>query len=83
MHELAHELLHHTDRLSHVTAETEAESIAFVVCAYLGIPGLNSPNYIALVGADKEKIRLSLERIQRTARQLIEAIDPAPVPDKD
>jgi hypothetical protein len=76
IHEIAHELLHKANRADHATMETEAESVAYIVATYLGIPGLNSPNYIALSGGTSETITKSLSVIQATAHRIIEAIDP-------
>jgi len=53
--------------------ELEAESVAYVVAKHFGIEGLASPNYVALHGATAELILDHLDRIRKTARQIIRA----------
>ncbi len=60
------------------TEEVEAESISYAVCQYYGIEtGDNSFGYIASWSEGKElkELRASLETINRTASELISAID--------
>ena len=60
------------------TEEVEAESISYAVCQYYGIEtGDNSFGYIASWSEGKElkELRASLETINRTASELITAID--------
>jgi hypothetical protein len=76
-HELAHELLHRdraTRPASKTVRETEAEAVAFVVCTAAGLDGGNTASdYIQLYQGDAETLSASLERIQQTAHQLIQA----------
>lgn len=79
IHELAHELLHHEgDSMPDRTIrELEAESVAYVVAKHFGLQDLASPNYVALHGADAELIMAHLERIRRTAAEIIASIQSA------
>lgn len=76
IHELAHELMHQgKERMRDRTLiELEAESVAYVVARHFGLGGLASPNYVALHGADAELILAHLERIRKTATEIITAI---------
>ena len=78
VHELAHELLHRTDRRKETTArvrELEAEAVAFVVTRAAGLDSLvRSSDYIQLYGGDKELFLASLSHIQRVASDLIGAL---------
>lgn len=78
-HELAHELLHTGERArkrprprTEAEAETEAEATAYVVLRALGLPS-TAPRYIAWRGGSGELLARSLGRVQRAARQLLEA----------
>lgn len=75
VHELAHELLHRSDRRKETTArvrELEAEAVAFVVTRAAGLDSLvRSSDYIQLYGGDKELFLASLSHIQRVASDLI------------
>lgn len=83
-HELAHEVLHQTERaralalkrpapaLTYAQKETEAEATAYVVLAALGLEP-PSPAYIAWQGGTGETVLRSLGRVQRAARQILEA----------
>lgn len=75
IHELAHEMMHQgKDRSSNRTIlELEAESVAYVVARHFGLDGLSSPNYIALHGADADMILAHLDRIRKTAAEIISA----------
>ncbi|MCA9281063.1 MAG: DUF1738 domain-containing protein [Phycisphaeraceae bacterium] len=77
VHELAHELLHHGDDRpgSKTVRETEAEAVAFVVCQAIGLDsGTAASDYIHLYRGDTETLTESLERIQRTATEIIAAL---------
>jgi hypothetical protein len=55
--------------------ETEAEAVAFVVCYGVGLDvNTASSDYIQLYNGDKETLMESLERIQRTAVEILEAV---------
>jgi len=74
-HELAHEALHKADRteLTRAVAELEAESVAYVVCTHFGLDvEVRSSRYIALWEGDSKALRASLERIAKTARDIID-----------
>lgn len=80
VHELAHELLHQSkgkDRPCKTVRETEAEAVAFVVNHAIGLETNSaSSDYIKLYRGDSETLASSLERIQKTASRIIEAILP-------
>jgi hypothetical protein len=78
VHEYAHELLHHSgDRpASRDTRELEAEAVAFVVGAAVGLDTTDSSrDYIHLYRGDREALAESLTRVQRTASAILQAID--------
>jgi len=76
VHELAHELLHYGDQApSKATKEIEAEAVAYVVCAHFDLPGLNSPNYLALFDADASKLAARTERIRKAACEIISYVE--------
>ena len=77
-HETAHELLH-KDRNNmpkdKKIRECEAEAIAFVICHGIGLDtNTASSDYIQLYNGDKETLMKSLERIQRTASEILDAV---------
>ncbi len=77
-HELAHEALHWEDRgpFTRSVAELEAESVAYVVCKYVGLDvEVRSSRYIALWDGDSKALRSSLERIADTARSIIDDLE--------
>jgi len=78
VHELAHELLHRSERRKETTRtirELEAEAVAFVVCRAAGLDGLaRSSDYIQLYQGDKELLLQSLSHIQRAAAQIIDGL---------
>ncbi len=86
VHELAHELLHHRGERpeSRTVRETEAEAVAFVVCHAVGLDtNTAASDYIQLYQGTTETLAASLDRIQRTAADIIAAVsveEPAPVP---
>ena len=77
-HEVAHEMMHRDERRSSTTKrirETEAEAVAFVVCSAIGLEtGSAAADYIGLYGGDAKLLSESLEYIQRTATQILNAI---------
>lgn len=78
VHELAHEIFH-KDRDSvpkdRKVRETEAEAVAFVVCNGIGLDvNSSSSDYIQLYDGDRKTLLESLERIQRTAAEILGAI---------
>lgn len=71
LHELGHSLLSHTKvkkRLDRSIEELEAEAVAFVLGHKLGIE-IPSEFYICSWGGDGKKIRRSLSKIDRAARE--------------
>jgi len=79
IHEIAHELLHQgSDRsVSTSIRELEAESVAFVVARHFNLTDTrSSPNYVALHGADSKAILDHLERIRKTATEIITELEP-------
>lgn len=78
-HELAHEMLHQgEERSSKTVRETEAEAVAHIVSAAIGLEaGSAAVDYIRLYDGDRETLSNSLEAIQKTAQAIIEAIQPA------
>ncbi|MFZ2874271.1 MAG: ArdC family protein [Phycisphaerales bacterium] len=78
VHELAHELQHRgEDRrdFSKTVRETEAEAVAFVVSAAIGLDtGTAASDYIQLYNGDKDTLSHSLDRIQKTASSILAAI---------
>lgn len=78
VHETAHEILHQdpTNRPKEKTVrEAEAEAVAYVVCQGIGLDvNTASSDYIQLYDGDKKTLMQSLERIQRTAAEILEAV---------
>ncbi len=82
IHEIAHSILHSgTNNLKDsATMETEAESIAFIVCSHLGVDTSDySFGYLATWSSNKElpELQKSLSTIQKTAHDLIDKLDQA------
>ena len=82
VHEMAHEMLHRSERRTLTTKEvreTEAEAVAFVVCQSIGLQtGTASADYIQLWNGDAKLLQESLEVVQRTAAVILAAIVPKP-----
>ncbi len=79
VHEVAHEILHKAERRAATTKtlrELEAEAVAFVVSKAIGLNPTSSADYIQLYRGDAELLLESLEIIQRTALQILSAIQP-------
>ena len=85
IHEAAHQALHSKDALeasgekkSKNQKETEAESVAYVVCQHYGIDTSDySFGYVASWSEGKEvpELKASLDTIRRTASEMIQKID--------
>ena len=77
-HELAHEMMHRTERRSSTSKrirETEAEAVAFVISHAIGLDtGSAAQDYIQLYEGDAKLLTESLEYIQQTANQILNAI---------
>jgi hypothetical protein len=86
VHEMAHEMLHRSERRTLTTkevreTEAEAEAVAFVVCQSLGLQtGSASADYIQLWNGSAKLLQESLEVVQRTASVILGAIAPKPEP---
>jgi hypothetical protein len=80
VHELAHEMLHKSERRTLTTKtvrETEAEAVAFVVCNAIGLEtGTASSDYIQLYHGNATLLQESLEVVQRTSAVILGAISP-------
>lgn len=78
IHEVAHEILHKTERRMETTKtvrELEAEAVAFIVASTFGIDSTTrSSDYIQLYAGDKEALMQSLDQIQKTAANIIEEL---------
>jgi antirestriction protein ArdC len=78
VHETAHEMLHQDpgNRPKEKTVrEAEAEAVAYVVCQGVGLDvNTASSDYIQLYDGDKKTLMASLERIQKTAAEILEAV---------
>lgn len=81
VHELAHELLHHAKwrrGISKSVRETEAEAVAFVVSQAIGLNATtHSSDYIQLYSGNKATLAASLDVIQRTATEIVVALQDA------
>lgn len=77
-HEWAHEILHQRqtgERPPKTVRETEAEAVAFIVCQAIGLDtGTASSDYIRLYRGEPETLMESLDRIQKTACRILEAV---------
>ena len=82
VHELAHELLHQdpgSRPKDKTVREAEAEAVAYVVCQGIGLDiNTVSSDYIQLYDGDKKTLIASLERIQRTAAEILEGVTDEP-----
>jgi hypothetical protein len=78
VHEFADELLHQRgdDRpASKTVRETEAEAVAFIVTAAIGIrSSVDATDYIQLYDGNADTLRQSLHRIQATAKMILSAL---------
>ncbi|WP_226023966.1 ArdC-like ssDNA-binding domain-containing protein [Halomicrobium salinisoli] len=78
IHEYAHALLHFDvdDDTERSKREVEAEAVAYVVGRYCGLDTSGSAFYLAAWESDDpEVVRDRLDRISRTARELIEVLE--------
>jgi len=83
VHEVAHSDMHFGERRTATTKrtrETEAESVAYVVCTAIGLnPGTSSTDYIGLYGGDSKLLIESLEYVRTTATRILDAIERSPL----
>jgi len=86
VHEVAHELLHKSDRRTMTTAtvrETEAEAVAFVVGQAIGLEmGRASSDYIQMYAGNAALLAESLEAVQRTSAIILGAISVESAPEE-
>ncbi len=86
VHEIAHELIHHTKakrkELSDEQKELEAEATAYVVCNHIGLPETGSERYLSLYHKSYD-LQQSLEAIHRAASEILGAIYPQEGGEKD
>ena len=79
-HEVAHELLHKSERRAKTTPtvrETEAEAVAFVVSTAIGLDtGTASSDYIQMYDGNKETLAESLTLVQQAASDILRAVMP-------
>jgi hypothetical protein len=79
VHELAHELLHWGDRRESTTKvirETEAESVAYVVCRAVGLEcSTKASDYIQLWSGDEKVLMQSLELIRNVASKILTELE--------
>ncbi len=86
IHEAAHQALHSRQAMDAIGAtkksrnqrETEAESVAYIVCQHFGIDTADySFGYLATWASDKEvpELKASLDTIRNTASDMIEKIE--------
>lgn len=78
VHELAHEMLHHgehAERGDKQTRELEAEAVAYIVSTGIGLePGTACSDYIQSYGGNAEKLAAVLDRVQKTAASILDAV---------
>ena len=78
LNEVVHSDMHFGERRPDTNKrvrETEAESVAYVVCTAIGLnPGTGSRDYIGLYGGDSKLLLESLEYVQATASRILDAI---------
>lgn len=82
-HELAHHLLHRHDDAGETTTkatrETEAEGVAFAVFSYFGFDTSRfSFAYVSRYAGEPEVLTAALDRIQKAAHRMIEAVEGEP-----
>jgi hypothetical protein len=78
IHELAHEIMHQGANRTNNNkrnAELEAEAVAYVVSKHFGLQNLESPNYLALHGANTDLIKEHMERIKEVSSEIITSIE--------
>lgn len=80
VHELAHSDLHFGKRRINTdkrVRETEAESVAYVVCSAIGLnTGTAAQDYVGLYGGDAKLLLESLECVQGAASRILSSIEP-------
>ena len=76
VHELAHELLHHSgEKLSKTQKETEAEAVSYVVCQSIGLNTNTAfSDYIQLYKGDKKMLISSIQRIKDVSGRILSGL---------
>lgn len=77
IHELAHKMMHFVEEklnLSRAEAEHDAETVAYTVLKFFGFKSKDSPVYLSLWGANKEKIKIRAKGIKETVSKILRAI---------
>jgi hypothetical protein len=80
VHEVAHEILHQGEarrerKTTRNQRELEAESVAFIVCAAVGLDHSGASDYIKMYDGTKEGLHASLQFIQQTAQTILKGIE--------
>jgi len=81
VHELTHEILHHTmdpedrRRTGKAALEQDAESTAYIVLQYYGFESKDSARYLAIWKGDSKTIRERSKNIQKAAQEIIHGIN--------
>ncbi|RAS59487.1 uncharacterized protein DUF955 [Lentzea atacamensis] len=90
VHELAHKLCGHVDpdygyARHRGKAETQAESVAYIVCGALGLDtGKYSAPYVnSWAEGDVQVIQAAAETVLRVSKQILAALDPAELSDAE
>ena len=73
VHELAHELLHRGENRPASKTVHETEAVAFVVSQVVGL-NAGARDYIQLYDGNTKTLAASLDRIQKTAADIIAAL---------
>lgn len=77
VHELAHNMMHFIEEkfnLSKAEAEHDAELVAYTVMRFFGFKSKDSPVYLALFGANKEKIKARAKGVKEAVSKILRAI---------
>lgn len=86
VHEVAHEMLHWSlppeARQDKTLVETEAEAVAMIACASIGLDnaGTAAADYIGLYRGNRDTLRTSLMAIHKAAGSILTAITAEPTP---
>lgn len=85
IHEIAHELMHWKEKSIYYVGdevrgdkamlELHADSVSYVVLTHFGLPTKKHPTYLALWGANKDKIKSQLGLISKVAQFIIKQIE--------
>jgi antirestriction protein ArdC len=76
-HEIAHQILHRDEKRpdSVRIRETEAESVAYIVCSHFGFDvEYHAAAYLAMYRADADGLKKSIARIREASRRIISGL---------